>query len=225
MIEMHTHAFTMRTGVRGNWDARILREVPLHYDIPAARIREARTVIDVGAHIGGFSAWVKLINPTAQVIAVELDGENAELARLNMRRWPDVVVYHAQCAYAAPRTMVLRDPENTGNVSVRGIGDPRVEAWEPAGPPPEAVTVELLMQRHSMHTLDVLKLDCEGAEYDILAHIRADTLQTVRAIIGEYHRGIDTFRARLLPRLSLWFDVAHLLDAPDWGTFCLVRRV
>src|SRR5439155_22097922 len=39
---------------------------------------------------------------------------------------------------------------------------------------------------------DFLKIDCEGAEYDIMFHATADTLRRIRHISMEYHDGVTS---------------------------------
>jgi hypothetical protein len=44
--------------------------------------------------------------------------------------------------------------------------------------------------RHVLSRCQYLKLDCEGAEYDILFHASADTLARIDHICLEYHDAI-----------------------------------
>ena len=50
------------------------------------------------------------------------------------------------------------------------------------------VTLGGLMAAHHLERVDVLKLDCEGAEFDILLGAPTDLLERVELVIGEYHR-------------------------------------
>ena len=72
------------------------------------------------------------------------------------------------------------------------------------------VTLERLMEDYSIDTLDLLKLDCEGAEWDILPAAER-VLPRVRQICMEFHceRGWTAAKlARLAARARL-HRVAH----------------
>jgi hypothetical protein len=44
------------------------------------------------------------------------------------------------------------------------------------------------MQQNAIKHCDLLKMDCEGSEYEILRSARPETLRCVDKIVGEYHR-------------------------------------
>ena len=60
------------------------------------------------------------------------------------------------------------------------------------------------LQKNNISNIDLIKIDTEGAEYDILTTIDSETLKNVRWIIGELH-GYKDFE--LLAYLSQWFDI------------------
>jgi hypothetical protein len=49
------------------------------------------------------------------------------------------------------------------------------------------------MGLHFWPSLDVLKLDCEGAEIEILDHIGDDCLAKIQRIVGEIHTSPEDF--------------------------------
>ena len=53
----------------------------------------------------------------------------------------------------------------------------------------EMVLLEQLMAERSLEWIDLLKLDCEGAEYSILYECPAACLDRIGAIALEAHRG------------------------------------
>lgn len=67
----------------------------------------------------------------------------------------------------------------------------------------ECETLERVMERFGLDTIDILKLDCEGAEYEILYRAPAAVLKKIRSITMETHRGIDPKQNRAALRLYL----------------------
>ena len=70
-------------------------------------------------------------------------------------------------------------------VTVRGMTS-RVSEGEDAAEVVEMVTLERLMEDYSIDTLDLLKLDCEGSEWDILPAAER-VLPRVKQICMEFH--------------------------------------
>ena len=58
-----------------------------------------------------------------------------------------------------------------------------------AGVAVDSVSFDDLMNKESIDHCDLLKLDCEGSEYEILQRCAPDTLRRVRRIVGEFHEG------------------------------------
>ena len=56
---------------------------------------------------------------------------------------------------------------------------------------------------------DLIKMDCEGAEEDIMEHVRESNLRKVKSIIMEYHAGVDVDRIRnKLERVGFKVDIS-----------------
>lgn len=75
--------------------------------------------------------------------------------------------------------------------------------------------LEHLAKFYGLDGIDLLKLDCEGSEYSILA--KCSCLDRVAEIVGEWHRvpGVRRFDEFCRERLPAWnLDTFGRLDAP-----------
>ncbi len=74
----------------------------------------------------------------------------------------------------------------------------------------QATTLDAVFRVHDIERCDLLKIDCEGAEFDILFHACSDTLHRINRICLEYHNGLTPFTHSDLVRLlqSNGFSVA-----------------
>lgn len=152
------------------------------YRLPE-RISADETVVDIGTHIGSFvqAAWER---GARRIFSYEAGSSNFAVACKNVGALDGVTLVNA----AVWRSDVSRDEavfhtcheELTGAGTVFADGGVSV-AWIPFD--------EIL----SGQTIDLLKIDCEGAEWPIL--YTAD-LSRVRRIVGEYHSVADTERWR-----------------------------
>jgi FkbM family methyltransferase len=152
------------------------------YQLPE-RMPAGETVVDIGTHVGSFvqAAWGR---GARRIFSYEAGPSNYAVACKNVGDLDGVVLVNA----AVWRSDVSRDEAlcydthevytGAGNVFAEG-GVP--VAWIPFD--------EIL----SGQTIDLLKIDCEGAEWPIL--YTAD-LSRVRRIVGEYHSVADTERSR-----------------------------
>jgi FkbM family methyltransferase len=132
-------------------------------------------VIDVGANIGDFAVMAAGECPAGRVVAVEplrSAGSIIEAqARLNNLR--NITWVHA----------VLSD--RNGTSSANPLGSP-YDTAEGAAEQVDSRTLPQLMSDFHLQRVDLLKLDCEGAEWDILPAAEA-VLPRIRQIAMEFH--------------------------------------
>jgi FkbM family methyltransferase len=94
---------------------------------------------------------------------------------------------HLPCAIAASDGM-LTFHESRVNESGSLLADHvNVAHDETTSYDVEAVTLRTLLKRIGTETVEILKLDLEGAEYDLFAHITAEDLRPFRQVFVEFH--------------------------------------
>lgn len=142
-------------------DTYLLRELPF----------TPRTIIDVGANIGSFAARCRVMWPDSSLIAVEADPANHEVLRLSR---PDFIPKAVH--YGAPQVSIV----SSVHPGTTNTGGSHIEEGE--GVP--TTTLESLLDGRGWPCCDLLKLDCEGSEFNILENC---DLSRFRCIIGEYH--------------------------------------
>lgn len=202
---------------RTDWDRRIVDECRWQYE---DGIREANRnggvnrVVDIGCHIGGFIHHIKTLFPDARVKGVEPDLENITLAYENVGKLPGVDLRYAFCGYSIHHAILKRDATNSGNTRVMDAG---YKVYPGFG----RLTLEDLITE----PVDLLKIDCEGGEYDIFHHALPETLARIKVIIGEYHGERGDFITRIEPRLMRQFTVSYLPPFnPHLGFFMAVNH-
>lgn len=174
-------------------DRQVFNDVFARDEYGVTGLADLDTVIDVGAHVGAFSVRVATI--ARRVLSYEPFPASHDLLVENTRRFPHVTVFRQAVAgrRAAAPLFIGNDPCN--NSLVRGLaGDSTITV--------DAVTLADVFEQHRVDRCDLLKLDVEGAEYDILQGATDDVLRRVRRIVLEYHPVEGASAERLAGHLS-----------------------
>lgn len=182
-----------RFKVRGGMDIWIIKETCLDrdYERNSVPIEDGWVVIDIGAGIGDFAITVAREHPNSIVYAYEpfpesfaLLQENIHLNQIsNVRAFPYAV---------GKRSEPMRLDTTTGiavqHSTARTATSPNSGTFQVPG---RSLADIFLTERLSQ--CDFLKVDCEGAEYDIFMHTDEETLRKMRHICLEYHDGVTPF--------------------------------
>lgn len=142
-------------------------------------LRKGDTVMDCGAYIGTFTA-AALEQGAKQVICYECAPKNIPLLEENMTRYGSRV-----------RIMRYAIVGNHGwtKVKLNLSGFSGANSVVPSKNRPKSVEVPAVSFRFQLrhHNPDVLKIDVEGAEYEMLNSLKLGDLRGVRAIFIEFH--------------------------------------
>lgn len=179
----------MRDGVRvqvrhGTTDKGVVKEVFLldHYKFALPHLKPGSVVVDVGAQIGVFSVYVSCRGPKGlKIHSFEPMGANYALLKQNLglNRLDNVTAHNAAVTAESGKFKLYLSDENTGMHSLYGESENFEEV--------EGHGFNDLYDSLKIDRCDVLKLDCEGAEYDILRVAKPEVLERTGAIIMEYH--------------------------------------
>jgi len=170
--------------VRGAMDLWVLKEVCLdrEYERFGFVPQDGWQMVDIGAGLGDWAVSVAARCPQARIRAYEpfpesyaLLVENVRLNRLeNVRTFPAGV---GSCAGTA-----LLEAAGREAVMVKA----RVRGGEGAG----GVPVIALSEALGSAPCDLLKMDCEGCEYELVLHSDPALWSAVRRACLEYHEGV-----------------------------------
>jgi FkbM family methyltransferase len=149
--------------------------------------RPGGTVIDVGANVGCFSLYAaSQVGKGGLVVAAEpvphIFRQLQKNARLN-EQYRIVPVNAAIRAQSGTTELYLGKKDLfSSHFSVHGTDQISAEKIQV-----RAMTLEALLDEAGIERVDVLKLDCEGAEYEILESLPSHILERIGAIVAEIH--------------------------------------
>lgn len=145
-------------------------------------ISRGETVIDVGANIGVFTLLAAHAAPDVRVLAFEPFSENFEWLSSNVElsRARNVEMFRAAVAgKTGQRVLHVCDNNWIANAIADGATSP--------GTIVDAVSLEEVMERNRVVRCNLLKLDCEGSEFEILYNCPPAILRRIDRIVAEFH--------------------------------------
>jgi FkbM family methyltransferase len=152
--------------------------------------------------------------PRARIVAVELEARNADLCRANHAADPLVTVVNG-AVWSAAGTVGVKDV-NDGDWAYRAV-----PAAGSAGV--RALTYAQLLAAYDLPSVDVMKMDIEGAEAEVLEASWRDIFRTTAVSIIEIHdwiEGIEARMRRIIDDATKQFD----LEVSRSGEFWVVRN-
>jgi len=146
------------------------------YHLPTFSLGEPRVILDLGANTGYTAASFAAKYPDATVIAVELDADNAAICRENLVQFGNrcKVVHAGVWTESGTVTYGGRDVHD---YAIGSLAAPRMAP---------AITVDDLLLRFQLNTVDYVKMDIEGAEASVL-NPSAAWLGRVKSLSIEVH--------------------------------------
>jgi FkbM family methyltransferase len=173
-----------------------------------------RFIIDAGANVGFASVRFAQLYEDAAIVAVEPDADNFAVLEKNIEPYPRV---RGIKAGIWPRTARLTIDNPDAKSWAFRVREARAE--ESAF---EAVSIMDLMRQHEATALDILKLDVEGAEYELLADERChEWLERTNMVFIELHDRFKPGCSEMLERAL----ARHVFERiPHGSNLILIRK-
>ncbi len=181
-LTIHLRDSGLQFQVRTALDVWVIKETCLDRDYERLTpLQDGWTILDIGAGLGDFTVYAARHSPHGRVYAFEPFPESVELLQRNvaLNRVGNVEVQGVAVA-GHNGTLAL----NVGSVeavqhSVVTGGAQMIEV--------AAVTLAQIFETHALQQCDFLKMDVEGAEYNILFLTDKALLKKIKRIALEYH--------------------------------------
>jgi FkbM family methyltransferase len=179
--------------VRSGMDVWSVKEALLDrfYELCGYAVQAGWTVVDVGAGIGEFTVFAAQ-QRAGRVLAFEPFPQSFALLEENVRLNHAAVVEMFPVAVGSKTGSLTLDLSGGEPLqfqsrtvdAVTGQQQLQVPCW----------SLGEVFERTGMQHCDLLKLDCEGAEYDILMKSDVECLQKIERIVMEYHDGVTEYQ-------------------------------
>ncbi len=184
-----------------NW---ILKE----YTRISGLTKKNTVIIDIGAHIGAASIFFATQSKDCKVFSFEPLKENFELLRHNIKLnglEDKIFPFKLGVSGEKGRRILFRDDVNLGANSLF-----RRKHQSSHGEMVKCIILKEIFEENKIKTCDLLKIDCEGAELEILLNTPKGILKKIKNIVLEYHykkEEVQKLKEFLeLNQFKVWFD-------------------
>jgi len=203
-----------RSFVYGTWEPKVIRAVN-------DTIKPGMTVIDIGAHIGYYSLlFAKCVGPSGRVFAFEpLPGNFALLQKnVGLNNLQNVDTLN-QAVFSRTQEITIAAPDDQPNP---GSGSMHTEAGHKHYRV-EAISMDDFCEKLALRP-DILKMDVEGAEYDVLMGAK-ETISRYRPnLFIELHHFDGNIAANPVPELlASWGYQSQWVERLEWTSYILAR--
>jgi len=150
------------------------------YEIEKFKINKNDIIIDVGAHIGLFSLLASRSCFTGKIFSFEPNNENFDMLMQNIKSNKLKNIFPFNLAVS----------ENTSNVKLFLDKDESAHSIfqkNTSYVTVESISLQKIFDDNDINFCKILKLDCEGAEYEIIDSLPDKYFEKIQNIIIEYH--------------------------------------
>ncbi|MFN7161309.1 MAG: FkbM family methyltransferase [Candidatus Gracilibacteria bacterium] len=203
--------YTYNILFRDSTDESVIEEVLIDQDYKICKklIKEASDcIIDIGAHIGTFEFFVRSLNHSVPIIAYEAAVDNFELLTQNIKQnaLQKITAFHMAAA-GTTEDVYLNISNNNHNNS---LCEPYAKDAKQYKIVP-GISLDDIMKENNIEICSLLKIDCEGAEYDIFESTSPETFSKIQAIFMEYHEHFGRSHKELIEIFEKnGFTIRHL---------------
>ncbi len=191
------------------------------YDHGDIAWNDAKTIIDIGAHIGAFSLYAAKKAPHAKIFSYEPDPVTEGYLRKNITQ--------NHCEHRIKSNLAaVGGAEGTGTLHVlpsRSEANSMYRTLEGGHTIPVRVTMlQKIFDDENIEECDLLKMNAEGVEYEIFYGLPVDYLRRIKVIVMNYH--VFVKKPRCTPQELQAYLESHGFAVTEQGKriFVAVRR-
>ena len=182
----------------------VLREIEQDYRLNEIKFEPGDVVLDVGAHVGVVSIWLLKQHPELTVYAFEPQVDNFERLQTNRDKnlGSQNLIAFCKAITGDGREVIL---SGDGGSNSGGWSIATSHGYDKNQHRISSLTLKQVIDRFNIERVKLLKIDCEGAEYEIFNTLPAEYLDRIEYIVGEFHdpgNGVGVALAEKLEQLK-----------------------
>ncbi len=177
------------------------------YEFEKCKIEDGDIVVDIGGNIGLFS-YYSLCNGASKIYCFEPGKETCAAIKENFGDFENLVIENVAVTSLDGIVDFIYNPEST-------IGSSAIEKekdWKFSTNnnkiKVKSINFYNYSKEKSINKIDFLKIDCEGAEYEILDSIPDDFfINSINKLTVEYHENTGQLKRHIDRLINLGFEI------------------
>lgn len=206
-------------------DIQVLQQVFVWEQYKLEADLDPRVIFDAGSNSGFSVLYFRIRHPQARIFALEPDSAAFAKLQFNTRGRPGIIARRVALASADESRTFYRSSQSwVSSLLPAGswISPDEASPLDQVPEDVEARTLRSLMADFGVERVDLLKLDIEGAEWEILPELAR--MQSVGAVLGELHWDVETAPvSRASDDLLPGFDVSFRGGSANRCDFLALR--
>ena len=150
------------------------------YEMPGFSINKEDIVIDIGAHIGLFSLFASQYCKNGKIFSYEPIKENYNILKENIKvnKIENIISFNSAVSKQTNKLKIFINSDD----SAHSIFESEKNFIEV-----DSTTIKSIFDKNKIENCNLLKFDCEGAEYQIIESIPKEYFFKIEKMIIEYH--------------------------------------
>ena len=144
------------------------------------QVKKTDTIIDVGAHIGLFSLYASQNCTEGKIFAFEPIKENYKILESNkkLNKSSNILSENYAISKSTSKITLYKSNDEAGHSKFIQTNDPVEVASK---------SLNDFFKENKIELINLLKLDCEGSEYEIIDSLEDKYFEKIEKMIIEYH--------------------------------------
>jgi FkbM family methyltransferase len=191
------------------------------YRIHDGDFNESKIFVDVGANIGSVSLFVDNFNKNRKddnkikVFAIEPEPNNLALLKENVvSNFAEQVTIINNAIWHEEKIVSISN--KGGNSNILNLQNEEKSMVS-------AITIEKLFFLYNIEEVDVMKIDIEGAEFDLIVNTPSEILSKIKKLVLEFDKSFDGSFGMMIEKLAKQFGL-EILGSPERGGYIYAYR-
>lgn len=170
-----------------------------------------KVIFDIGGNIGITAIYLASLFPEAQIYTFEPLPANFEVLNKNIQKYDNIEAFNIGLGSKNGNFKVYlsNDSENYGGISfypnpIGNSSDPYISC--------KVRNIDEIIDELKIKSIDLIKIDTEGAEYDILLAMKKNIISNASWITGELHGNKDFELLNYLDKLGFSISLNKQID-------------